>query len=114
MKIGTVREIKKHGYRVGLTPACVKAYTKRGRGILLFYTPSPLWGTGPFQGESFFDVRAGRAQQDIAQAGCLRSFNGQPVRREVLLVRRTFRRGVRRFWLQHLAGAGVRCYWDGR
>jgi alanine dehydrogenase len=33
MKIGTVREIKKHEYRVGLTPACVKAYLKRGHEI---------------------------------------------------------------------------------
>jgi alanine dehydrogenase len=33
MKIGTVREIKKHEYRVGLTPACVRAYVKRGHEI---------------------------------------------------------------------------------
>ena len=33
MKIGTIREIKKHEYRVGLTPACVRAYTKRGHEV---------------------------------------------------------------------------------
>lgn len=35
MKIGTVREIKKHEYRVGLTPACVKAYVKRGHQVFV-------------------------------------------------------------------------------
>jgi alanine dehydrogenase len=33
MKIGTIREIKKHEYRVGLTPACVRAYVKRGHEV---------------------------------------------------------------------------------
>lgn len=33
MKIGTVREIKKHEYRVGLTPGCVRAYVKRGHEV---------------------------------------------------------------------------------
>jgi alanine dehydrogenase len=33
MKIGCVKEIKKHEYRVGLTPACVKAYTDRGHKV---------------------------------------------------------------------------------
>ncbi len=35
MKIGTVREIKKHEYRVGLTPACVRAYIKRGHDVFV-------------------------------------------------------------------------------
>lgn len=35
MKIGTVREIKKHEYRVGLTPACVRAYLKRGHEVFV-------------------------------------------------------------------------------
>ncbi|MCI0498393.1 MAG: alanine dehydrogenase [Planctomycetales bacterium] len=35
MRIGTVREIKKHEYRVGLTPTCVKAYIKRGHEVLV-------------------------------------------------------------------------------
>ena len=35
MKIGTVKEIKTHEYRVGLTPACVKAYCSRGHTIFI-------------------------------------------------------------------------------
>ncbi|WP_432799034.1 alanine dehydrogenase [Poriferisphaera sp. WC338] len=33
MKIGTIKEIKTHEYRVGLTPACVKAYISRGHEV---------------------------------------------------------------------------------
>ncbi len=33
MKIGCVKEIKVHEYRVGLTPACVKAYVDRGHEV---------------------------------------------------------------------------------
>jgi alanine dehydrogenase len=35
MKIGTVREIKPSEYRVGLTPSCVRAYTRRGHQVLV-------------------------------------------------------------------------------
>ncbi len=35
MKIGTVKEIKTHEYRVGLTPDCVKAYVARGHEVLV-------------------------------------------------------------------------------
>ena len=35
MKIGTIKEIKTHEYRVGLTPACVKAYQSRGHQIFV-------------------------------------------------------------------------------
>ena len=35
MIIGTVKEIKKHEYRVGLTPDCVKAYTQHGHSVLV-------------------------------------------------------------------------------
>lgn len=35
MKIGTVKEIKTHEYRVGLTPACVKAYIARGHAVFV-------------------------------------------------------------------------------
>jgi alanine dehydrogenase len=35
MNIGTIREIKTHEYRVGLTPSCVKAYTSRGHTVLV-------------------------------------------------------------------------------
>ena len=35
MKIGTVKEIKCHEYRVGLTPACAKAYCTRGNKVMV-------------------------------------------------------------------------------
>ena len=35
MKIGTVTEIKKHEYRVGLTPSCVKSYVSHGHEVLV-------------------------------------------------------------------------------
>lgn len=35
MTIGTVKEIKKHEYRVGLIPSCVKEYTRRGHTVLI-------------------------------------------------------------------------------
>jgi alanine dehydrogenase len=35
MKIGTLKEIKTHEYRVGLTPACVKAYVARGHEVFV-------------------------------------------------------------------------------
>jgi alanine dehydrogenase len=33
MKVGTVKEIKLHEYRVGLTPGCVKMYKKHGHEV---------------------------------------------------------------------------------
>jgi alanine dehydrogenase len=33
MQIGVIREIKAHEYRVGMTPACVRAYTNRGHQV---------------------------------------------------------------------------------
>lgn len=35
MKIGCVKEIKKHEYRVGLTPSCVAAYVQRGHQVYI-------------------------------------------------------------------------------
>lgn len=35
MKIGTVKEVKVHEYRVGMTPACVSAYCSRGHEVLV-------------------------------------------------------------------------------
>ncbi len=35
MRVGTVREIKTHEYRVGLTPSCVKSYVARGHDVLV-------------------------------------------------------------------------------
>jgi alanine dehydrogenase len=54
MKIGTVREIKKHEYRVGLTPACVKAYIKRGHEVFV---------------ETGAGINAGFGNKEYLQAG---------------------------------------------
>ncbi len=35
MRIGTVREIKRHEYRVGLTPSCVRAFVGQGHKVLV-------------------------------------------------------------------------------
>ena len=35
MKVGCVKEIKKHEYRVGLTPSDVKSYITRGHHVLI-------------------------------------------------------------------------------
>ena len=35
MRIGTVTEIKTHEYRVGLTPACVRAYRENGHEVIV-------------------------------------------------------------------------------
>ena len=35
MQVGTVKEIKTHEYRVGLTPSCAKAYTARGHKVIV-------------------------------------------------------------------------------
>lgn len=35
MKIGCVKEIKHHEYRVGLTPSCVRSYVKRGHQVFM-------------------------------------------------------------------------------
>ena len=35
IKIGTLKEIKTHEYRVGLTPGCVKAYCSRGHEVFV-------------------------------------------------------------------------------
>jgi len=56
MKIGTIREIKKHEYRVGLTPACVRAYTKRGHEVYL---------------EAGAGISAGFGNEDYRRAGAI-------------------------------------------
>lgn len=35
MKVGTVKEIKRHEYRVGLTPACVGLYCRNGHEVVI-------------------------------------------------------------------------------
>ena len=35
MTVGTVKEIKKHEYRIGLTPQCVKSYVQHGHRVIV-------------------------------------------------------------------------------
>jgi alanine dehydrogenase len=49
MRIGCVKEIKKHEYRVGLTPRCVSAYTARGHKVTM--------QAGAGEGAGFDDAR---------------------------------------------------------
>ena len=49
MKIGTVKEIKKHEYRVGLTPKAVEAYVNAGHSV--FVEKSAGEGSGFLDGE---------------------------------------------------------------
>jgi alanine dehydrogenase len=56
MKIGTIREIKKHEYRVGLTPSCVRAYVNRGHTVLV---------------ESDAGINAGFSNEEYLQAGAV-------------------------------------------
>jgi len=35
MRVGTVKEVKPHEYRVALTPSCVKAYIDRGHEVMV-------------------------------------------------------------------------------
>jgi alanine dehydrogenase len=44
MIIGVPKEIKKHEYRVGLTPDCVKAYVARGHDVLIETTAGEATG----------------------------------------------------------------------
>jgi alanine dehydrogenase len=48
MTVGTVREIKRHEYRVGLTPNCVKSYVNHGHRVLI--------ETGAGEGAGFSDL----------------------------------------------------------
>ncbi|MFO7821385.1 MAG: alanine dehydrogenase [Lentisphaeria bacterium] len=48
MKIGVAKEIKRHEYRVGMTPADVKAYTAHGHTVLV--------ETGAGEGAGFLDA----------------------------------------------------------
>lgn len=60
MKIAVAREIKRHEYRVGLTPACVKAYVNHGHQVVV--------ETGAGEG-------AGYADREYQQAGARISRN---------------------------------------
>jgi alanine dehydrogenase len=54
MKIGSIKEIKRHEYRVGMTPHCVKAYVAHGHQVII--------QTGAGEGAGFEDA-------EYAQAG---------------------------------------------
>ena len=56
MKIGTIRETKRHEYRVGLTPACAAAYIKRGHSVMV---------------ESGAGSQAGFHNEEYRQAGAI-------------------------------------------
>jgi alanine dehydrogenase len=56
MKIGCVKEIKHHEYRVGLTPSCVGSYTKRGHQVII---------------ESGAGAAAGFSDDEYARAGAV-------------------------------------------
>ncbi len=65
MKIGTLKEIKTHEYRVGLTPACVKAYVARGHEV--FVEAGAGANTGYLDSEY---VSAGATIEDSRQKIC--------------------------------------------
>ncbi len=58
MQVGTVKEIKSHEYRVGLTPSCVKAYIARGHKVLV--------ESGAGNNAGFSDTEYTAAGADIA------------------------------------------------
>ncbi|MBN2625966.1 MAG: alanine dehydrogenase [Spirochaetales bacterium] len=63
MTVGTVKEIKKHEYRVGLTPHCVKSYIQHGHKVLV--------EKGAGEGAGFDDeeyVREGAVLVETAKA----------------------------------------------
>jgi alanine dehydrogenase len=55
MKIGTVKEIKRHEYRVGLTPDCVRTYVSHGHSVLVEH------GAGEGTGYADVEYRAAGA-----------------------------------------------------
>jgi alanine dehydrogenase len=63
MKIGVPKEIKRHEYRVGMTPASVKAYTKNGHE--LFVERSAGIGSGYEDAE--YEVNGARILADKAE-----------------------------------------------
>lgn len=61
MIVGTVKEIKRHEYRVGLTPACVKSYVSRGHEVLV--------ESGAGEGAGFTDEEyAAQGAEMVSQA----------------------------------------------
>ncbi|HEX2934640.1 MAG TPA: alanine dehydrogenase [Bacteroidales bacterium] len=64
MKIGCVKEIKHHEYRVGLTPSCVKSYVSRGNEVKI---------------ESGAGASAGFTDEEYVKAGAVISFNKKEI-----------------------------------
>lgn len=62
MKIGTVKEIKNHEYRVGLTPYCVKSYVSHGHQI---FVEKDAGVNSGFENEDY--ISAGAAILDSAK-----------------------------------------------
>jgi alanine dehydrogenase len=60
MKIGCVKEIKKHEYRVGLTPQCVRAYSSRNHEVII--------QAGAGEGAGFDDAQYAAAGAKIEAA----------------------------------------------
>ena len=60
MIIGCPKEIKKHEYRVGLTPHCVKAYVKAGHTVLV--------ENGAGEGSGFEDAEYSAAGAKLVSA----------------------------------------------
>jgi alanine dehydrogenase len=55
MRVGTVKEIKRHEYRVGLTPACVNVYVQHGHDV--FVETGAGFGAG-FEDEDYQNAGA--------------------------------------------------------
>ena len=68
MKIGTLKEIKRHEYRVGLTPDCVRTYVTHGHSVLVEH------GAGEGTGYADAEYRAAgatvTANREELFAGC--------------------------------------------
>jgi alanine dehydrogenase len=62
MKIGVPKEIKRHEYRVGMTPASVKAYVKAGHEVLV----EKGAGVGSGYEDAEYEVNGGRIVADKA------------------------------------------------
>jgi len=68
MKVGCVKEIKRHEYRVGMTPHCAKSYVDHGHQVTIqagagadatYPRSSPL----PFNGKVYIGNGAGFEEQ---------------------------------------------------
>lgn len=64
MKIGCVKEIKHHEYRVGLTPSCVRSYVSRGNEVII---------------EAGAGTAAGFTDDDYASSGAIISSNKREI-----------------------------------